>query len=146
MEKLAIREMVEGITSMYEPAAALQNNLVLNRIAADITLVSDADILKLVIRNLVDNANKYMQNGTIAIDAFRAAGSLRITITDTGHAMDKELVARILDGTYRTGNGSHGFGYRIILELLAKINGVLSIDHPGETGNRITLKFSNADG
>jgi sensor histidine kinase regulating citrate/malate metabolism len=69
--------------------------------------------------------------------------AIRIIITDTGISMNKSLVANILNNTYKAGNDSNGFGYKIILELLARIKGELVIDQPGETGNRITLTFKN---
>ncbi|THU30787.1 hypothetical protein FAM09_29750 [Niastella caeni] len=140
-ERIVLREIVEGIVSLYQPAAAIRNNEVLNLVPADITLVSDTNILSLIIRNLADNANKYMFKGEITMDAIQDAAAVRIIITDTGKSMDRELVAEILNNTYQMDKNSHGFGYKIILELLARIQGELYIDRPGETGNRITLTF-----
>jgi hypothetical protein len=59
--------------------------------------------------------------------------------------MHPELVADILNNRYQADKTSNGFGYKIILELLAKIQGALDIDRPGETGNRITLTFRKQD-
>jgi len=58
--------------------------------------------------------------------------------------MQTGLIAEILNNTYRADSDSHGFGYKIILELLARIHGELAIDTPGEAGNRITLIFRTA--
>jgi signal transduction histidine kinase len=140
-EKIILRDIVGGIISLYEPAAAIRNNIVLNLIPPDITLVSDSNILKLIIRNLADNANKYTVNGEIKMEAVQYAGEVRIIISDTGKSMEKDLVTAILNKTYQGDNDSHGFGYKIIHELLARIHGELTIDQPGETGNRITLIF-----
>lgn len=140
-ETIALREIVGGIISLYKPAVDMRNNTILNLVPPGSTLVSDPNILKLIIRNLTDNANKYTSNGEIRIEAMQDAAIVRIMITDTGITMQKELVAQILNNTYQSENHHHGFGYKIILELLAKIQGELDIDHPGETGNRITLTF-----
>lgn len=140
-ETIVLREIAGSIVSLYEPGADMRNNVMLNLIPPDITLVSDPNILKVIIRNLTDNANKYTLNGEIRIEAVREAATLHIVITDTGKSMEKELVAEILNNTYRPDNHDHGFGYKIILELLAKIQGKLAID-ARETGNRITLTFS----
>jgi signal transduction histidine kinase len=59
-----LHEIVEGIVSLYEPAAVIRNNTLLNGVTPDITLVSDPNILQLIIRNLADNANKYMVKGS----------------------------------------------------------------------------------
>ncbi len=145
-EHLVLHEIVGEIVSLYEPAANINNNTVLNLVPAGITLVSDTHILKLLIRNLTDNANKYTVNGEIKIEAVQDASTLRVIITDTGESMEKELVNDILNNTYQAVNDGHGLGYKIILELLATIQGKLVIDTPGETGNRITMVFRNTNG
>lgn len=138
-EKIDLRAIVGEIVSLYEPGADLHNNTVLNLVPEDITLVSDIHILKLLIRNLTDNANKYTENGEIRIEAIQDKTAVRITITDNGTSMSQELVAAILSGTYEAGDSSHGFGYKIILELLSKIHGRLAIDPLAGNGNRITI-------
>lgn len=145
-EIIALHGMVEGIVSMYEPAAAVQKNIVRNEVAATVSLVSDANILKLIIRNLIDNANKYTANGEIKIEATQDTATVCIIISDSGKAMSDELVASIVNNTYEGDNNKRGFGYKIILELLIKIQGSLVIDHPGDNGNRITLTFANTIG
>jgi signal transduction histidine kinase len=140
-EKIILREIADGIVSLYEPAAAIRNNSVLNIIPPDIALTSDANILKLIIRNLVDNANKYTVEGEIRIEAKQHRDTVTITITDTGKSMEKDLIAEILNKTHQIDSANHGFGYKIILELLVRIEGKLAIDQPGVTGNRITLTF-----
>jgi signal transduction histidine kinase len=143
-EKIVLREVVEEIVSLYEPGADIRNNIVLNLVPSAVVMVSDLHILKLLIRNLADNANKYTLNGEIRIVATQDISTIRITITDTGRSMEKQLIDEILNNTYRTDNESQGFGYKIILELLARIEGEISIDTPGSTGNRVTLLFRNA--
>ena len=145
-EKIILREIVGEIVSLYEPAADIHNNTILNLVPPEITLVSDTNILKLIIRNLADNANKYTTNGEIKIEAIQEASTVRIVITDTGKTMNKELVNEILSNTYQSDDDNHGFGYKIILELLAKIHGELDITTAGKTGNKITLSFSTSPG
>ncbi|MHA4808929.1 ligand-binding sensor domain-containing protein [Flavitalea flava] len=142
-ERIVLREIVGEIVSLYEPGADIRNNIVFNLIPPAITLVSDTHILKLIIRNLADNANKYTLNGEIKIEAAQDAATVRITITDTGRSMEKDLITQILNYTYQSEIDNGGFGYKIILELLARIQGELNIDTPGGTGNRITLLFNN---
>jgi len=140
-ERILLRVIVDEIISLYEPAANINNNIVLSLVPASITLDSDAHILKLIIRNLVDNANKYTVNGEIKIEAVQDVSTVRIIITDTGQSMGKDLVAEIFSNVYRSHDAGHGFGYKIILELLGKIQGKLEIETPGDTGNRIILTF-----
>ncbi|TDX02401.1 ligand-binding sensor domain-containing protein [Dinghuibacter silviterrae] len=140
-EPIVLRKIVEEIVQLYETGADIRNNAVHNLVPDSVTLVSDAHILKLIIRNLTDNANKYTLNGEIKIEAFESAGRLHITITDSGRSMSRDQIDQILNTPYQAGSNTQGFGYKIVLELLDRIQGELAIDAPGVTGNRVTLLF-----
>jgi signal transduction histidine kinase len=140
-ETIVIRDIVSEIVSLYEPGADINNNIVLNLVPEAVTLVSDPHILKLLIRNLTDNAIKYTSNGEIRLEASADDYSVEITITDTGRSMDAALITGIMSNTYEADDDTQGLGYKLILELLTKLQGRLFIERPGETGNRITLFF-----
>jgi K+-sensing histidine kinase KdpD len=109
-----------------------------------ITLYTDPSLLSLVLRNLADNANKYTSQGIITIEAIQDALTTRIVITDAGDCMDKELVARILDKSYNPTQHGMGWGYKIIIEILDRLQGTLDIvsGNNGQ-GNIITITFNN---
>jgi signal transduction histidine kinase len=107
-ERIALRETVAGIVSLYEPAAAIRNNRLINLVPPELTLISDLNILKLIVRNLADNANKYTVGGEIRIEARQVDNNILITITDTGTSMDKLLISEILNNTYQSDGGNHG--------------------------------------
>jgi K+-sensing histidine kinase KdpD len=96
-----------------------------------------------VLRNLADNANKYTSQGTITIEAIQDAFTTRIIMTDGGAPMNKELVARILDKSYNPSQHGMGWGYKIILEILGKLQGTLDIVPANDKGNIITITFKN---
>ena len=143
-EKIILHDIVGEIVSLYGPGANMRNNTVLNLVPPSVTLFSDTNILKLLIRNLTDNANKYTLHGEIRIEATQYTDTTYVTITDTGKSMDKHLTDAILNNTYQANNDNQGLGYKIILELLSKLEGKLLIDTLGDTGNRITLLLRTA--
>lgn len=140
-ERVDLKEVADEILSLYEPGADFRNNRVLNLVPATIHLVTDLHILKLLIRNLTDNANKYTLDGEIRVEAAEDATSVSVTIADTGRPMEKELIEDILNNRRTSTDESHGFGYKIILELLTRIDGRLQIETPAGGGNRVTLLF-----
>jgi len=143
-ERIVLHEIVGEIVSLYAPGANMHRNTVLNLVPPSVELISDANILKLLIRNLTDNANKYTVDGEIRIEAVQDIATVCIIITDTGKSMEKYVTDAILNNTYQANNDSQGLGYKIILDLLSRLGGKLRIDKPGDTGNRITLAFSAA--
>jgi signal transduction histidine kinase len=142
-KKIVVRDIVSEIISFYEMGAHIQKNTFSNLVPEDITLHTDTSLLSLVLRNLIDNANKYTTQGTITIEGIRDALTTRIIITDAGVCMNKELVARILDKSYNPSQHGMGWGYKIIIEILDRLQGTLHITSGNDQGNIITITFEN---
>lgn len=142
-EKVVLRDLVSEIISFYEMGAHVQKNAFSNLVPEQVTLYTDANLLSLVLRNLADNANKYTLEGVITIEGIQDAYTTRIIITDAGDCMNKELVARILDKTYNPSQHEMGWGYKIIIEILDKLQGTLNIVSGSDKGNTITITFEN---
>ncbi|THU38189.1 hypothetical protein FAM09_16035 [Niastella caeni] len=142
-EKIVLRNMISEIISLGEMGAQIQKNTFSNLVPEHIVLYSDASLLSLVLRNLADNANKYTFEGEITINAIQDAFTTRIIMTDAGDAMEKELVARILDKSYNPSHHGMGWGYKIIIEILGRLHGTLDIVSGNDQGNIITITFEN---
>lgn len=109
----------------------------------DLFLISDRNILTIVIRNLVDNAVKYTRSGGIRIIAFPKDMHLYIKVQDTGRGMSaakiKELMSYPESGANNTTHST--FGYRFIIELTRQLEGVVHIESDSNTGTVVTLAF-----
>jgi K+-sensing histidine kinase KdpD len=57
--------------------------------------------------------------------------------------MNTELVARILDKSYNPSQHGMGWGYKIIIEILNKLQGTIDIVPGKDKGNIITITFEN---
>jgi signal transduction histidine kinase len=143
LEKIGLRHMVSEIISFYEVGAQIQKNTFSNLVPEHVTLETDASLLSLVLRNLVDNANKYTSGGVITIKAIADEFTTRIILTDAGDPMDKELIARILNKSYNPTQHGMGWGYKIIIEILGRLHGNLDIVSGSSPGNTITITFEN---
>lgn len=62
---------------------------------ANVTVSGDADRVEQVIGNLLDNAVKFTNAGTVRFLASYTDGKLEVSIKDTGIGMDEETVGRI---------------------------------------------------
>jgi signal transduction histidine kinase len=144
-EKVVLREMVSEIISLCEVGAHIQKNIFNNLVPEHITLYTDASLLNLVLRNLADNANKYTFEGIITIEVISDEFTTRIIMTDAGDSMDRELVARILDKSYNPSQHGMGWGYKIIIEILARLHATLDIVPGNDQGNIITITFENKE-
>ena len=95
-------------------------------ISGEIYLKSDANLISMMVSNLVSNALKFTSRGTITISLEEEAGRARVSVRDTGCGIDREKLPRIFDRYYRAGSGNEGNG--LGLALVKRIADLLHVD------------------
>ena len=108
-------------------------------------LLGDTALLRRVLMNLVSNAVKYTDEGTIRIEARFSGGVLRVTVADTGLGIAPEDQARVFDEFVQVHNksaarvGGTGLGLSIVRRLTALMGGDVQLDSTPGKGARFTL-------
>lgn len=123
------------------------NRLVMRE--TDIVVVSDKNILVTILRNIIDNANKYTNKGTLSLSAHVSGdGTCVIQLADEGQGIPDDIIAKIRKALISPDNIGElpGFGYKLIVELLPMINAHLTIvnNHP-EKGVTISIYLKNLE-
>jgi two-component system sensor histidine kinase KdpD len=108
-------------------------------------LAFDRRLVKLAIKQLLDNALKYSPAGTpVTIAMKRMDGSVALDVTNQGEGIPVQEQRRIFERFYRSPSvhqipGS-GLGLSIAYQIARAHNGDLTVaSHPGETTFRMTL-------
>jgi signal transduction histidine kinase len=102
--------------------------------------------LRQVILNIVGNACKFTDAGSVCIDKIQSDEAITITISDTGPGIPEELRTRIFDEFFRVqGNrkpGS-GLGLSLVKTLVESMNGHIVVEANNPTGSRfsVTIKL-----
>ncbi len=100
----------------------------------NIVVRTDKHALDTIIRNLVSNAIKFTQKGSIIIGASRGKGLVKIYVKDTGVGMDAETSQKIFNETlFHTTEGTKGekgtgLGLALCKELVTKLNGQITVE------------------
>ena len=106
---------------------------------------SDRQLLKIILRNIIDNANKHTKNGTIEIKTSITGDSGNIAINDSGFGIDHGLLAklklRLKEKSIDYSEKESGFGYRFITDLSKLLN--ISVDIKSEKGTGTAVTLSN---
>jgi signal transduction histidine kinase len=137
-----IRPLLQEIHDFFLDQVQQKGNSLTYDAADKLSIDSDPHILITIIRNLVDNANKYTNQGKISIVAREEEGQLVIAVTDTGQGMSRKQMDAFLKNEDVEGirSGSQ-LGHKFILDLSRRIDGILTIESREKEGTTVKIRF-----
>lgn len=105
--------------------------------------VSDPALVGQVIQNLVDNAVKYTEAGSIVVRGERRGDQIVLEVEDTGRGMPKEILATVFKMYERSEYGSpgRGIGLAVVKEVLGALGGSVFVQSEEHHGTRFTVKL-----
>ena len=113
----------------------------------NITIRADPVKLSWVISNLIANALRYTpEGGSIQVTSARAAGGLRLRVTDTGPGVPPELRQHLFErfaqwNVKGMAPGSAGLGLAIAKEIVEAHGGRIFVDNAPERGTCFTVEL-----
>jgi CheY-like chemotaxis protein/CHASE3 domain sensor protein len=149
-ETTPIASISAGLQSMFEPLA-LRKGLQLQVLVAPdapASLFTDRHRLEQVLRNLLANALKFTERGSVALHVSRSAtGGIAFEVRDSGIGIDPsqhELIFeafRQADGTSSRRFGGTGLGLSISRDLARLLGGDISVQSASGQGSTFTLSL-----
>jgi signal transduction histidine kinase len=117
-------------------------------IPADLPVVTtDGDKLKHVLQNLIHNAMKFTEDGSVTLRARHRDDRIEIAVKDTGIGIEKEKLPvifdmfRQVDSSRTRSHGGVGVGLFIVKKYVELLNGTIEVESlPGE-GTTFTVKI-----
>lgn len=140
--KVDLMATLKEIVQLYEPISSIQNNKILYfPKPSGIYVFTDPDLLKIIFRNLIDNANKFTNNGVIKLscDSDFKNNTATIIIQDSGQGLP-DYVITLMGQDNNTQeytpsiNANHKMGIHITKEFIQQINGTLEVNSSKENG------------
>lgn len=143
-EELAnVNFIIEKVLSSLKPILEKKGLELVTHFSADIPpIMIDSQRMEQVVYNLVENAIKYTDSGTIVIHSFLKNDDVVIEISDTGPGIPEHEISRIWDRFYRIEKsrarktGGSGLGLYITKQIIDSHHGrikVNSIENQGST-------------
>jgi ammonium transporter len=109
------------------------------------TVVSDRDKIKQILLNLVSNAIKYTDRGSIAVRAEAHDGRLRVAVADTGVGIPGDELGKVFDEFHRADSAGArrrtgtGLGLTISRRLARTLGGDIAVESRMGVGSTFTL-------
>jgi signal transduction histidine kinase len=133
--------IVEDVAAAFVPVAAARGAVIRLRVQPDIAAVTDADALRHVLLNLLDNAARYGPRGQqITLGAAREGDWVRLWVDDEGPGVPPEERVRIWEpfvrlpsaaGTVSVGSG---IGLAVVREIVTLLGGRVGVEGAPERG------------
>ncbi|WP_295773526.1 tetratricopeptide repeat-containing sensor histidine kinase [uncultured Mucilaginibacter sp.] len=118
-----------------------------NRVDEDMNWMTETETIRIVFRNLLNNAIKFTpEGGSIEVYSNVTDTETCVTVKDSGIGISPDVINRINGENYYTTKGTQneegsGFGLMLIRDLLKKHNGTLKIASEPGKGSAFTISF-----
>jgi two-component system, OmpR family, sensor histidine kinase QseC len=112
-----------------------------------VVIKGDATMIEALVRNLVDNALRYTQDGgAVAVRVATEGATAMLTVADNGPGIPAAERGRVFERFYRvagTGESGSGLGLSIVRRIVELHHAVVSLaDGPGGRGLTVQVRFA----
>ena len=144
-----LERLLSDVQQLFKASAAEKNVELRLELAPGLPRAVRVDPLRLrqVLSNLVGNAVKFTDHGTIRLAVSTSAGRLRFEVQDTGIGIARDELGRLFQTFQQAGNrsehraGGSGLGLALSKELVSLMGGDLLVEsHHGE-GSRFFFEL-----
>ena len=141
-------ELITDVIDVLDVLARAKGLELSSHIADDVpdTLTGDRQRLHQMLINLVGNAVKFTDEGTVQLRAYRPdADHWALEISDTGHGIPKQAqdfifdAFRQVDGTSTREHAGSGLGLSIVKQLTTLMGGDITLTSKVEKGSTFTI-------
>jgi PAS domain S-box-containing protein len=159
VEPIDVAVLLEDVATTVQPLVSRNGNTLVVRSADDVGgMAGDATKLKQVLLNLLSNASKFTENGTITLDAERVgapsldaeragANTLVFRVRDSGIGMTPDQCARVFDpftqadASTSSRFGGTGLGLAITRRFCQLMGGDVTVESEPGTGSTFTIRL-----
>ena len=151
-ETFDLRETVEAVATTVRPLVEKNKNRMTLRIAADVgAMHADLTRVRQVLLNLLSNASKFTEHGTIDLEVQRTHGDvtdwITFRVTDSGIGMTAEQMTRLFetfsqaDATTARRFGGTGLGLAISRRISQRMGGDITVESRFGEGSTFTVRL-----
>ncbi|WP_233590040.1 tetratricopeptide repeat-containing sensor histidine kinase [Flavobacterium microcysteis] len=151
-ESVHLFSVVQQMEFNYKPLMQEKNISFENSVPKALFAYADLSSLKIILRNLIDNAIKFSrENGKITIHGSSSEDFCTLTVEDSGQGMSKEIVSQLLDESALVSKKENpeksgtGLGMQLCLSMAQKNEGKLLIESEENKGTKISIQLLKAN-
>ncbi|MDO9240698.1 MAG: HAMP domain-containing sensor histidine kinase, partial [Methylicorpusculum sp.] len=149
LTSIAIAPLINACAENVTPLLNRNRNQ-LQLIGSDAVFVSDSEVLRHILNNLLSNACKFTTDGVITLTWRLSQAFLIIEVADTGCGIPAEFCDQIFDPWWQVDMslsrryGGHGLGLAITKQFVQRLNGDISVEPNLVCGSVFTIRIPNS--
>lgn len=143
-----VADLAKKVVNELTPVAAKKNLALSINAPEDLVVTADIGKIKQVITNLVDNAIKYTNEGSVSVAVEQVDAKAKITITDTGVGIPPEEIGALFEkfkrarGANKVNTSGTGLGLYVAKQLIEGHGGAIRIESDGVgKGSRFIIEL-----
>jgi hypothetical protein len=143
---VSLGEVISRVVARHEPLADEKGlSLKVSGLDDGLIVCGDREELDRILNNLVSNAVKYTQRGSVGVWAERIDGWIRITVTDTGIGIPADALPSLFQEFFRAGNAKAsgetgtGLGLAIVKGLVECYGGRIHVESQEDVGTTVIV-------
>lgn len=147
-EDLNLSDLVNDVFCQF--AARYHERILIRNIQKDIDIRGDALLLKLLISNLLENANKYSpKDKPISVELSKNDRQIVLQVKDQGVGISREERKKVFEKFYRIGNEQTrtnkgtGLGLYLCKKIVEDHNGTITVEQNQPAGSNFIVRFPN---
>ena len=146
-EDIDVHQLIERIFGSSLLKSIEKNNKLINNVPERFMITSNYRAVEIILRNLISNANKFTETGTICVDIDRKDEKVILCVKDTGVGMTAEkreelLYADQLSSTLGTNKEKgNGLGFMLVKEFVNNLEGSIAIESAVNEGTCFKIAF-----
>lgn len=138
-EETSLSEVAKEIIKVYDRQMRAKNNVLVTDFDESIIVLTNKEVSSIIIRNAIDNANKYTTNGVIKLITKRDGDDVLFIIRDNGKGFDyKKMLQNLNESSAAI---SHHIGFRIIHDMALQVGIKYELHSEKGVGTNFTLRF-----
>lgn len=152
LENTAIEPIARAVFRLLEAQAAGKGIHMVDHTAGSmLTVRCDPKRARQVLLNLLANAIKFTDSGSIALSAAREGAYVRVTVSDTGPGIEPEKIGRLfrpfsqVDSSSSRRYGGTGLGLAISRQLVELMQGEIGVQSTPGKGSAFWFTLPSAD-
>jgi signal transduction histidine kinase/serine phosphatase RsbU (regulator of sigma subunit)/FixJ family two-component response regulator len=153
LKPVGMREIAEVVVTLSQPLIGQKDLQLLNTISPELPPANaDENRVQQILHNLVGNAIKFSDKGSVEISAAIVDKHLAITVADTGIGIAADKLDRVFesfeqaDGSTARQYGGTGLGLAVTKKLVELHGGGISVESSLGVGSHFTFTLPVAEG